>query len=243
MTRVQVLGVMQLVVVAVLAAGGIASCSQPRQLTSATAELASCATSPTVLMNGRWLPTFKQVVLNSFSHLPIHEVHAPATSVSQAQKQFQRGATAGYVTALAYSVPYVSSGAGYTSGGGPLLPLQGPIVVQHPGLLEAYELVSVFSGRTGADWYQQFVERSISAVPDVAHPSLPAPYRSYYAALYTLGSTPSYEHEVRVEAVLGSRVEVDLAFRGGAGMTVAGLMPLVDHAITAIKEACLAQRG
>ncbi len=62
-------------------------------------------------------------------------------------------------------------------------------------------------------------------------------------AMYTLGSTPSYEHEVRVEAVLGSRVEVDLAFRGEAGITVAGLMPLVDHAIAAIKEACLAQRG
>lgn len=228
----------QLSLVGLLTACGMVGCGATHRVPPAAPSLAACATSPTVLLSQTSLPTFRQVVLNTFSQLPVHQAQASNSSLSQAQKQFQRGATVGYVIRLAYSAPYSSSGTGYTSGGGPVLPLQGSIVIQHPTLLEAYELVTVFSARAGTVWYQQFVERSIGSVPGVAHPALPRQYQSYYIATYALGNSPSFEHEVRVNTVLHGRVEVDFAFRGGDKLTVLSVLPLVHQAITALAQRC-----
>ncbi|MDA8393673.1 MAG: hypothetical protein M0T72_00285 [Candidatus Dormibacteraeota bacterium] len=189
-------------------------------------------------MSQTLLPAFRQVVLNTFSQLPVHHAQASTSPLARAQEQFQRGATVGYVIRLAYSTPYSSAGSGNTSGGGPVLPLQGPIVIQHATLLEAYELVTVFSGHAGTVWYEQFVERSIGSVPGVAYPALPQQDQSYYAATYTLGSAPSFEHEVRVDTVLRGRIEVDFAFRGGDELTVLSVLPLVHNAITALAQRC-----
>lgn len=228
----------QLSLVGVLAACGMVGCGATPRVPPDVPSLAACATSPTALLSQASLPQFRQVVLNTFSQLPVHQAQASSSSLSQAKKQFQRGATVGYVIGLAYSAPYSSSGTDYTSGGGPVLPLQGPIVIQHATLLEAYELVTVFSARAGTVWYQEFVERSIGSVPGVAHPALPRPYQSYYTAKYALGNSPSFEHEVRVDAVLRGRIEVDFAFRGGDKLTVLSVLPLVHQAITAVVHRC-----
>ncbi len=187
------------------------------------------------------LPGFTQIVNNSQQGPPIPGGE-PAV-VKLLSEGYVGGRLVGYLANVAITGPDRSTEdaqarqMGYTPGSIPLVPLSGPIVRDSPGVLEVYEILSVYQNATEANRWAQALDQSIefggSVVPLTGVPRgdgffLPAP---------SSGRFPPYESEYQLVDVLHSSV-LHIGVQGGSALHTSDISRIASTAMHELGKMC-----
>ena len=207
---------------------------------------AACVTERSSLLSAAALPGFQQVAYNSFTSPPSHGL--PGTQVSSpAVSDFLKGATIGYMNDRVFQKPFITyeliweKAHHYQVTSIPNSPLQGQTVAMLKGLLEAYELVTVYSRQSGAVAFAREIEADVRNAgftwrtlggslsgDDLALEYLGPPNE-------TGGAAALYEHELRIE-VVSKNVEYDFAFRSGSSLSLSRAESIVQRAVREVNR-------
>lgn len=160
--------------------------------------------------------------------------------------EFRVSRMKGFITNLALHGKYrkendrLARSLGYRIGKWPLVPLQGTIVRDHPGILEAYETHYVWRSLKGARANLTWVRSSVALTPSSAATVTPFPVHlgndAFGAVTRPVNRAGLHEGTVDVAVRFGKRV-LRLQLRGGAAMTSGGALALMQTAMSHVTHA------
>ena len=201
-----------------------------------------CAVQPQTLLASTDLIGFRTQVNGAMGLPPIStRPGVPSSDLPAAYRTFVTGKLVGYVIEKAYQEPYLGLSQahqrklGYPVTETPELPLQGQIVDDTPGILEAYQLNTVYSSQEGAANFQLNQTYGYTDPLDT-RVTLTAPL-SAAVAYFIRPPVPGFEWRYQIDLVLGV-VQVDFQFRGGSAMPIDTVTQLAGHAVQRLMAAC-----
>jgi hypothetical protein len=245
------------------AAGGIvgylASRGSPDDHASATATssplpasavaLARCATAPRAVLSAASLPGFEAVVSGLAGRPLVHTLPldiAPASDQPADYTDFVLGRAVGLVSPEAYLPQFLRQSQAYQKKmhykvtDTPELPLQGQIVTDNPaGILEAYQLNTVYSSPVGAESFQHLETSNLYSrgkIPGVTVITLPGALAADPAYMVDNGS--GQETGYYVNLIVDGLVQVDFNFRGGPRVPLAAISRLATLGLGDLTSAC-----
>lgn len=198
-----------------------------------------CATGAQALLTKGDMGGYRLQVNDAFGLPPIST--RPGAVPPPAYRTYVGGRLVGFVVEEAYHDPYLSESQseqrqmGYPVTQTPELPLQGQIVVDMPGILEAYQLNTVFSSPDGAANFQMGQTYGYTD-PNDSRVALSGDLGAA-VAYYIRPVKPKFEFRYQIDLTLGL-IQVDLQFRGGDAMSLAQVSALADNAIHRLQHAC-----
>jgi len=214
--------------------------------------LAACTSGRGTFISASSLGSFKELVNATMSHPPYHGINALHPPTFPAYTEYVGGHQVGFVIDKVYQAPYwqqnlllqAKYGSPSAYGKVPLVPLQGQIVTDTPGLLEAYEFISQYSSTSGASNYASNSEYSImhGAVIDYRAISLSGLPPGTWAGEFkdgvpTPGNAGPFEHILDVE-VVDHNFEVSFSFHGGNAIPLAQVDSIVSGVVQSLNRSC-----
>lgn len=234
--------------VTALATVGLATAVHRVGLEHAKASMArtvasNCVVTPGAFLNPSELGDFSVITVQNYVRPPFRG-SVPGSKPPAFVTNFEAGKLTGFIADIAVTGPDRSAedafarSLGYAVGRWPLVPLQGLVVRNNPGLLEAYETLLAFKSKAAAeDWIRS---RRQSAVIDPRAQMLALPQEVGDGVAYrtTLGTNDgSHEHLISYTRRFGARV-LTLAFQGGAGLRQATVSAYWEAAVHRFARAC-----
>jgi hypothetical protein len=229
---------------------GMASAAPPpikAAVTPATLALETCATSEAAVITLSDLTKFRLLVDSIMNASPLHTLpFSPAKSKPLSYQTFLKGRLRGYASDKAYDQQYLAESEeyqrrlGYAVTGTPMIPMQGQVVIDTKGILEVYQLNTVYTSPAGAQDFQKtqtdalgYVDRTRTRI------TLTSPLDTAVAYEIVPG-VPGQENRYQIDLVQGS-VQVDFQFRGGVDMPLGQIGSLVETGLDRLKIACQLQ--
>lgn len=205
------------------------------------------------LLRAEDLGPFMQIVSGPLSGPPYKGVVDPSHPPDFIA-DFGSGEIEGFIASLALTGPYrteenaLSSALGYGPngpGGMPMVPLQGTVVRDNPGLLEAYEDVLQYRSDTAAaSWYHnQAYNDARPADPDFRLDGV-AGISEARSGTYVLGlgHAGNYEH-ARWIAVRAGAVDIFISLQSGADLQLDTALGYALPSIRRIVDSCVGEAG
>lgn len=158
--------------------------------------------------------------------------------------EYRFGRSVGYLANVALQPKYMAEATareralGYTPGRWPLLPLDGTVVTDNPGILEAFQTHLSFRDTEGARRIMAAIEASGSGVAGVNWQPLALALGDESYDYEILGDPQAgHEREIGLNVRLGSTV-LQLDLRGGTGLTPDDAARLGRTALSVLAASC-----
>ena len=200
----------------------------------------SCVAKADSTLTATDLPGMQPFIASTMDTSPVRTGPAflePPLSV----QTFVVGRLVGFVASEAWREPYIGESQadqrrlGYKVTTSPQLPLHGRIVLDHPELLEVYQMDTEYSSHGGAESFQG-TETTAPPDPTIDKISLPPPLTG--VVLNRIASD-SPESETKFHAdLVETTYQLDFYFQGGAKISDSEIAKLLLLAIDRFNSSC-----